>query len=46
MHLVAAHPADHQIPMFRPSDFHRVFLFSGMCGGECVAVAKVVPQEA
>ena len=29
-----------------PSDFHRVFLFSGMRGGQCVAAARVVPNEA
>ncbi len=27
-----------------PSDFHRVFLFSGMRGGRCVAAARIVPH--
>ena len=30
----------------RPTDFHRVFSFSGMRGGQCVAAARVVPKEA
>jgi glycosyltransferase involved in cell wall biosynthesis len=30
----------------RPTDFHRVFLFSGMRGGQRVAAARVVHNKA
>ena len=44
--VAAARVVPHGREVNRPTDIHRVFLFSGMRGGQCVAAARVVPKEA